>query len=100
MVVKHQIGFHTAPELERVHTSGRIRTALRKSVLRPLPCSILAAVGVFGGISALFIGLVCIVLHALVPGDVMYSQVGTVLLVVAIPMILIGAVFLDEIGNK
>jgi hypothetical protein len=79
---------------------GRIRTTLRKTVLRPFPCSVLAATGIFGGLSALFVGLVCIVLHALIPGDVMFSRVGTVLLVVAIPMILIGSIFLDEIDKN
>lgn len=87
--------------MQPVRTAGRIRTALKKSILRPFPCAVLAATGIFGGLSALFIGLVCIVLHGIVPGDVMFSGVGTVLLVVAIPMILIGAVLLDEIeGNK
>ena len=80
---------------------GRIRAALRKTVLRPLPSSIFAAVGIFGGLSSLFVGLACIVIHAIVPGDAVFDRVGTLLLVVAIPMILIGAIFLDEIeGNK
>lgn len=84
-----------------VRVPGRMRTALRKTVLRPFPCSIMAAVGIFGGISSLFVGLACIVIHAVVAGDTVFDRVGTVLLVVAIPMILIGSIFLDEIeGNR
>ncbi len=77
--------------------TGRVRNVMRRTVLRPLPCSVFAATGIFGGLSALFIGLVCVIVHGLVPGDAMFSSVGTVLLVVAIPMILIGSIFLDEI---
>jgi hypothetical protein len=79
----------------------RVRAALRKTVLRPLPSSIFAAVGIFGGLSSLFVGLTCVVIHAMVTGDRVFDRAGTVLLVAAIPMILIGSVFLDEIqGNK
>lgn len=101
MVVRHQIGFKNTAAIQPVRASGWFGRAIKKSILKPLPCSILAATGIFGGIAALFIGLVCIVLHGIVPHDATFSQVGTVLLVVAIPMILIGSVFLDEIdGNK
>lgn len=100
MAIRHQIGFESAVETEPIRTPGRFMAAMRKSVLRPLPCAILAATGIFGGLSALFIGLVCVILHGAVPGDTTFSQVGTVLLVVAIPMILIGAIFLDEIEVK
>ena len=62
--------------------------------------SIFAAFGIFGGISALFVGLVFVVLHGIVPGDRMFDRTGTCLLIVAIPMILIGAIFLDGIKGK
>ena len=81
-------------------TTGRVSRVMHRTVLRPLPCSILAATGIFGGLSALLTGLACVVLHAIVPGDSAFSSVGTILLVVAIPMILIGSIFLDEIGSN
>ena len=76
------------------------RGRLRKKVLTPGVCSVAAALGVFGGIAFLFAGLACVILHEIISGDVVYNQVGTTLLISAIPMILIGSVFLDEIrGN-
>ena len=68
--------------------------------LRRTTFSIFAAFGIFGGISALFVGLVFVVLYGIVPGDRMFDSVGTGLLIVAIPMILIGSIFLDSIEKK
>jgi len=98
--MRHQIEFQSSALTPPVRIAGRIRTALKKCILRPFPCSVLAATGIFGGLAALFVGIVCIVLHGIVPADVMFSRVGTVLLVVAIPMILMGSIFLDEIGKQ
>ena len=77
--------------------TAKLLNSLQRRILSPMVCSILAAVGIFGGISALFIGLVCIVIHAAIPGDRSFDQVGTILLITAIPAILIGSIFLDEI---
>ena len=76
--------------------SGRVRKMMQRTVLRPLPCTICAGLGIFGGLSALFVGLVLVILHGIIPGDATLSRIGTVLLVIAIPMILIGSIFLDE----
>ena len=76
------------------------RSSLRQKLLTPFVCSILASLGIFGGISSLFVGIVCVVVHAVVSHDRVFDRVGTVLLILAIPMILIGSVFLDEINNK
>lgn len=65
-----------------------------------MACSILASLGIFGGISSLFVGLVCVVVHSVISNDKAFDSVGTVLLIVAIPMILLGSIFLDEINNK
>ncbi|MEQ1922160.1 MAG: hypothetical protein ABL952_06600 [Pyrinomonadaceae bacterium] len=73
---------------------------LRRKLLNPLVCSVIASCGIFGGISALFIGLVCVVVHSLLAGDKAFDSVGTVLLIAAIPMILIGSIFLDEIETN
>jgi len=79
----------------------RARQKYRRSArLRPTIFSILATLGIFGGISALFVGLVFVVIHGVLSGDVTFNRVGTGLLIVAIPMILIGSVFLDEIEVK
>ncbi len=79
-----------------VRTKGR----LRKILLNPFFCSIIASAGIFGGISALFVGLVCVVVHGILVSDKAFDTVGTVLLIAAIPMILIGSVFLDEIETR
>ena len=76
------------------------RSSLRKKLLTPFVCSILASLGIFGGISSLFVGIVCVVIHGVVSHDLVFDRVGTVLLIAAIPMILVGSVFLDEINNK
>lgn len=73
------------------------KKSLRKRLLRPGFCTVVAAVGIFGGISALFAGLLCVVIHEILSADVVYNQVGTTLLISAIPMILVGSIFLDEI---
>ena len=73
---------------------------LKKKRIKPAIYAVLASLGIFGGISALFIGLVFIVLHAVLMADTVFSRAGTVLLVVAIPMILLGSVFVDEIEGK
>ncbi|MEO6050396.1 MAG: hypothetical protein ABIP78_03590 [Pyrinomonadaceae bacterium] len=78
----------------------RPKGRLRRTLLNPLFCSVLASFGIFGGISALFIGLICVVVHSLVAADKVFDSVGTILLKAAIPMILIGSVFLDEIPGK
>lgn len=78
----------------------RQKSRLRQTLLSPMLCSVVASIGIFGGISALFIGLVCVVLHVMFAGDTAFDTVGTVLLIVAIPMILVGSIFLDEIGEK
>jgi len=82
------------------HPAPPIKMSLRKRILTPLICSVFAAVGIFGGISSLFAGLICVVVHSVISGDTVFDQAGTLLLIVAIPMILVGSVFLDEIGGQ
>ncbi len=76
------------------------RGHLRKSVMRPSVCAVFASLGIFGGLAALFIGIVCVAIHAFVRSDRTFDSVGTVLLIAAIPMILLGSVFLDEINTN
>ncbi len=78
----------------------RSRGSLRKAVLTPFVCSVMASLGIFGGISALFVGIVSVMIHAMVSADRIFDRLGTVLLIVAIPMILIGSMFVDEIEVK
>ena len=68
--------------------------------MTPLVCSVMASIGMFGGMSALFVGTMCVVFHGVLKQDLLFSDAGTALLIVAIPMILIGSVFLDEINLK
>jgi len=58
--------------------------------------SIGALIGIFGGISVLVAGVVCVILHYAISGDAVYDRVGTVCLIAAIPMLLIGSIFLDR----
>ena len=68
--------------------------------LRRMLFSAFAAFGVFGGVSALFVGIMFVVLHTMIAGDRMFDTLGTGLLIAAIPMILIGSIFIDKIEEK
>ena len=72
----------------------------RRAGIRPWVWSILASFGIFGGISSLFVGLVFIVIHGILSADIVFNRIGTGLLIVAIPMILLGAICLDKIEVK
>ena len=78
----------------------RRRRAKTNTRMRPLVFSILSMFGIFGGISALFVGIVCVIVHGAFAHDMVLNKVGTGLLIVAIPMILVGSIFLDEIEGK
>jgi len=73
---------------------------LRATVLSPLVCSLLASLGIFGGIASGFVGFICIVVHAALPGDTVFDKVGTALMIATIPAMLIGSIFVDEIEPK
>ncbi len=90
---RHVFGNTSLSEIRR----RRPKTNTR---MRPLVFSILSIFGIFGGISALFVGIVCVIIHGAISHDVVLNQVGTGLLIVAIPMILVGSIFLDEIEGK
>lgn len=76
------------------------RETLKRKSLRPLIYSVAALLGIFGGISAMFIGLVFVIVHGVLSGDIVFNRAGTVLLIVAIPMLLIGSVFADATERK
>jgi hypothetical protein len=90
-------------QIQRAHFVGQPRSVVSErrfrinARLRGWICSIVAAFGIFGGLSSLFIGLVLIVIHGVLNADRIFDRVGTGLLIVAIPMILIGSIFLDWI---
>ena len=73
------------------------KQSLRRIILNPLVCSIAAALGIFGGISSLFAGLICVILEAVWGSGAGFGRVGTILLISSIPTLLIGVTFLDEI---
>ena len=81
-------------------TATNQRALIIKRLLTPIVCSVLASFGIFGGISSLFVGIGCVVVHGVISHDRVFDRVGTFLLMVAIPMILIGSIFLDEIEGK
>lgn len=84
-------------ELNRSLTAKR---SMRRAILTPMVCSVLASFGIFGGISSLFVGIVSVIIHSIVASDTIFNRLGTGLLIVAIPMILAGSIFLDEIEGK
>lgn len=89
-------------EIKGVELTNTLTTtrSMRKALLTPMVCSVLASFGIFGGISSLFVGIVSVIIHSMVAGDKIFDRVGTALLIVAIPMILVGSIFLDEIEEK
>lgn len=98
--MKRDIGLENKASMDSHNSPSAWRNSVRKVLLSPTVCSIVAALGIFGGISSLFIGIVSVILHSMVAGDKIFDRVGTFLLIVAIPMILIGSIFLDEIPGK
>ncbi|CAN5512317.1 hypothetical protein BH10ACI2_BH10ACI2_25190 [soil metagenome] len=76
------------------------RLSKQKTDKRTLVYALIASFGIFGGISALFVGIVSVIIHAVATGDRLFDRIGTGLLIVAIPMILIGSLFVDEIEVK
>ena len=96
--MRSEIEIKTAVVVPPAATKPRGR--LRKFVMRPMFCSVCASIGIFGGLSALFIGIVCVIVHAVLASDRVFDRVGTVLLIFAIPMILIGSIFVDEINSR
>ncbi len=98
--MKHEIELENKALSDSHNSPPALGNSVRKVLLSPMVCSILAALGIFGGISSLFVGIVSVVIHGLVSGDTLFDRVGTFLLIVAIPMILIGSIFLDEIPGK
>ena len=90
-----------APKATSLTNSNASGTWLRRTEenvrLRKMLFSAFAAFGVFGGISALFVGIVFVVLHSMMAGDRIFDTLGTGLLISAIPMILIGSIFIDKI---
>ena len=96
-----QAKIHNPASSETRAGESRFHTILKRTVLRPACCTVLASLGIFGGISALFVGLVFVVLHEIITSDRVFDSVGSGLLIAAIPMILLGSFFLDEInGHK
>lgn len=98
--MKSEIGINAKALAKTSLSEVRRRTAKTNTRMRSLVFSILAMFGIFGGISALFVGIVCVIVHGAVSHDVVLNQVGTGLLIVAIPMILVGSIFLDKIEGK
>jgi len=68
--------------------------------LRRWSCSLLAVFGIFGGLSALFVGIVLVVIHGFMKSDAVFDRIGTDLLIAALPMILFGSIFVDKIPEK
>ena len=89
-------------ELTNPEVSGPLLRRTEANLrLRRMLFSAFAAFGVFGGVSALFVGIVFVVLHTVIAGDGVFDTLGTGLLITAIPMILIGSIFIDKIeGGK
>ncbi len=86
--------------LRAVSRKRRSQPSISVSHRLALIYSILAIFGLVGGISSLFLGIVSVILHGLVASDKIFDRLGTGLLIAAIPMILVGAIFLDKVGDS
>ena len=73
---------------------------LRNHLLGSLVCSIGAALGIFGGIAFIVFGLLCVLIHSIIGRDTVLDNVGAFMLIVAIPMMMLGAAFMDEYEKK
>ncbi|MEO7540230.1 MAG: hypothetical protein ABIV21_09385 [Pyrinomonadaceae bacterium] len=85
---------------DRADPAIKRRSILRYTLFNPLICFVVAAIGIFGGISSLFAGLACVLIHTLISSDKVFDRTGTVFLIFAIPAILVGSIFADEIKPK
>lgn len=85
----------TLPMSAKIENSAKIR----KSSFSKAVFSVGAAIGIFGGISSLFGGLVCVLIHAMLASEVGFDKAGTFLLIIAIPMMLVGSVLLDRVDK-
>jgi hypothetical protein len=70
----------------------------RRVVLGAGICSAGVGLGIGGGLTALVSGLVCVVAESVTPGDTAYGRLATILLIIAIPLLLIGSIFIDELA--
>jgi hypothetical protein len=98
--MKHGIGARVAGFTERLDSDRVPRRPRERRGVPPWVWTVLASLGIFGGISSLFVGLVFVVIHGILPADVVFNRFGTGLLIIAIPMILLGSTCLDEIESK
>lgn len=65
--------------------------------LKRTACLIGTTAGIFGGVAAILLGLVCSVAHQLISTDTTSGKLGTLLLIAGIPMMLVGSLLMDEI---
>ena len=90
--------------VEGIETARKVseqrNVSAKRKAIRPLICSVGAILGIFGGASVLFAGLVCSIIHYVFAGDKVFDTVGTVFLIAAIPMMLIGSTFLDKTDHS
>lgn len=61
---------------------------------------ILAFAGVFGGVLSIFTGFIFTIVHSVLKGDVTFDRIGTVLMIIAIPLMLLGGHFMDKATEK
>jgi len=62
---------------------------------KAVACSGLAFMCLSGGLFAPILGLVFIIIHSAMDDDVIFSEIGTGLMISAIPLLLAGSHFLD-----
>ena len=59
-----------------------------------------ASLGLLGGVSSLTVGLICVGLHAALAPERVFDRTATILLIAAIPLILAGSAFFDEMEKQ
>jgi hypothetical protein len=59
--------------------------------------TVLGLLGILGGVSGLFAGMICVIIHLILLPEQTFDRVGTVLLIMAIPMLLAGSLCMGEL---
>ena len=61
---------------------------------------VLAILGIYGGILAIGVGFGAAIVHSFIPGDAIFDRLGTVLMILGIPLMIMGGHFLDTAISK
>ena len=61
---------------------------------------LIAFCGGFGGMLSILVGFIFFIVHSLMKGDVVFDEVGTILIFLSFPLLFIGGHFMDKATEK